>query len=556
MARKKSKQTQKSAPKSLIMEEYQKLRDQGISHATACRQLAKKFNKSPETIRHWFKGGPKPLVKSNGNQLLTDEEEAIVIGWILTHSEQNRPLNSTQIMNGVNAGMFQSKKANIRDWYRSFMSRHSDVLAARVGHEMKPARTEDKVYEDIQKFIHFYPDWLKKNDVNPEWLINADETRVLLSQGQKGQKVVGRATKKVAATMETIKGKAISFIPFVAANGTRIMDVFIIPGGPKGSVFDIKRCRSSPRKGTPAYFGFSEHGYLNDRLWFSIIERLCDHLTRLKPVGNPALILDQLGSHKSPYILNLYQKVDLKVLFFPKNCSHLLQPCDDKVFAVFKRKLQLEYSNSLVTLNASERDAGALLAGLAQDIANSITPDVIKSSFRETGLFPWDPVLIESRAHNLIKSQDSNDSELVKKCTKYVKDAMKQFEVPKSTKRIRVEVSGSGLFDAREMLQIVEKNESDKKAAARAREIKKEEISKKKKAMEVRKMAKTALQCKGEHGNSTLKWKETLPSADDWQWCVCDMFGLCPECFVLHKDIMDVHEANCPFNDPNQATEE
>ena len=35
------------------------------------------------------------------------------------------------------------------------MRRPSHVLATRVGHEMKPTRTEEKVYEDIQRFIDF-----------------------------------------------------------------------------------------------------------------------------------------------------------------------------------------------------------------------------------------------------------------------------------------------------------------------------------------------------------------------------------------------------------------
>jgi hypothetical protein len=121
--------------------------------------------------------------------------------------------------------------------------------------------------------------------------------------------------------------------------------------------------------------------------------------------GNGLPIVDNLGVHKTPETLEVYAELGMHVAFFPPNSTHVLQPCDDVIFAMFKKCLNREFFalyRSGCSNRSKERDAGKLLAHLAQKCAETINASVIRTSFRNTGISPFDPELLKRRVFNFL----------------------------------------------------------------------------------------------------------------------------------------------------------
>ena len=460
----------KNVLKRTIIQEISRLLTDGSSKREAAKMIAEKYGLKFERVRKWILGDFARKLKSHDNQMLTDAEEQILLGWIVAHSQANRPLTPSFIALAAKKVFRTKKHGSLRGWTASFLERHDAYLTQRKGHEMKPDRLGDKVLNDIDEWVEYFPSWVHENDINQDWIINADETRVLLPAGQKGPKVVVERAKIIAATQETIKNRAVTYIPFVASNGRRIMDVFVIPQQGQESAFFVNRKVRKLRSTTSTYYCFSENGYLDAGNWYHIIVELCKILKGLVKCGKPGLLLDNLGCHRTIELLRLYKTNKLNVCFFPPNCSHLLQPCDDKIFAVFKRKLHVAYWSKLIALKCTDRDAGQLLGSIALSVANDINENVIKASFLATGLVPWNPVLIKSRAQNLVKTASDPMEPLVEQCKAIFKTMIDDATPPKSQKRVRISGNHGQLYSAQDILDIAEKTALEKENAARQKE--------------------------------------------------------------------------------------
>ena len=152
--------------------------------------------------------------------------------------------------------------------------------------------------------------------------------------------------------------------------------------------------RLVPRKSRatyPTYFMFSDTGYLSDSHWIPIMHKLADRMEERHIGVAWSLIVDNLGVHKTLETLEVCALRNMKVAFFAPNTTHVLQPCDDKIFAIFKNALTREFFDSYRSGYSKERDAGRLLVPISQRGAQHINSDVVRSSFRDTGINPFDP---------------------------------------------------------------------------------------------------------------------------------------------------------------------
>lgn len=125
--------------------------------------------------------------------------------------------------------------------------------------------------------------------------------------------------------MKQIRGKSGTYIPFVAANGTLIMNVFILPLDKKEpSAFQLM---TKSKKGEcPTYWGFTKSGYLDGETWIPVLQKLHERMEVIAPGITPVLLLDNLSVHKSENALWECIDLGMKPIFFPSNTTHFLQP--------------------------------------------------------------------------------------------------------------------------------------------------------------------------------------------------------------------------------------
>lgn len=456
-----------------------------LSTTAAINKIAKKYQKPENTIRTIYYRSLSPSVKQHGNQKLTDSEETQVLGMILAHTNANITLNRSQVIAAVRQVYFKKQAIDLDGWYTSFVKRHSSQLVALQGKEMKAARLSSSTMDELKSWLLWWPQYLKEKGYASHFLINADETRIIIERG-KNKRVLAYRGKNTAIIPETVKGKASTYIPFVACDGRKIMEVFVIPlKNQSEAEFKMNKIKNSGRLNSPVYYCFSESGYLSEIQWLPIIHLLNDQLKKISFIGKPILIMDNLGVHKTHLALEIYMNCCFDIVFFPANLSHLLQPCDDKIFACFKQILKAKYFNNLICIEGGRRDAGALLTTIALEVKNKITSNVIVASFRDTGMFPFNAELILERANNLVKFTENVENQSVKNAAMLHKALIQSSTTKTNAVDIKVTPKTNKIYTGLELF--LESSEKIKSKAAKAKlsAQKKRDLQKKRELEEV-----------------------------------------------------------------------
>jgi hypothetical protein len=108
------------------------------------------------------------------------------------------------------------------------------------------------------------------------------------------------------------------------------------------------------------------------------------------------LVLDQFSGHKTTELLELYQKLNLKVFFIPSGCTSLVQPLDTDINKPFKDRMRTKFnswlvdygSNSLLNGTRSGRlkapDYELIVTWIIQAIAE-IPPAMVSRAFKHCG---------------------------------------------------------------------------------------------------------------------------------------------------------------------------
>jgi hypothetical protein len=292
---------------------------------------------------------------------------------------------------------------------------------------------------------------------------------------------------------------------------------------------------------------------LTEKQWIPVVQQLSKCLRQRDAKICATLILDNLGVHRTLDTLFEYKAGNLNAVFFPPNSSHILQPADDKIFAVFKSILSHEYCRSLVSLKPASRDVGIVLMSIAQGVKDKINSDVIQSSFRTTGIFPFDAEIIEQRVCTMIQTANIDLNPTVRTIEACVKGLLEPYFYSKARTRVSLTSTPDKLYDASEVLQQSLEQQKAKQDKQSAIQKKKETLarSRAEKSLEKRErqqqIANTT--CKGDHSTqpNTPRWTEKRKGSNRWLWCEsCDyVLGICDRCVVLQPEVMEEHEKVC-----------
>ncbi len=121
---------------------------------------------------------------------------------------------------------------------------------------------------------------------------------------------------------------------------------------------------------------------------------------------------DNLQSHTQIDVIKYAMDRKCELWFLPANSSHFLQPLDAAPFARLKRHM----SNGLYEATLKSQLVGTstqvLFASLAYEAEKAArTPAAIRQGFEVTGLWPWNPTLIQTMARENSGERCSGEEE-------------------------------------------------------------------------------------------------------------------------------------------------
>ena len=408
---------------------------------------------------------------------------------------------------------------------------------------------------NTEQWVKEIPFHFQKHKISTGWLVNGDEMRCEIKTPVFQQKRFESVLKQKTGAATVPKGRFSSYLPFVAANGTFVMDVFVIPLDRTNMADIILEELQQKEKGShPTYYCFSSTGYITGELWVPILEKFKEQMSVLAPGITPALLVDNASVHKVREVIDWCVQNHIHMFFLPAHCTHFLQPLDSTIFARLKQEIIRLLEQNITMASIWKRDLGTLMLEITQKARTVITKKVIVHAWKNVGLVPWNPqIILENVKSNVGKVLDekSKRTALVRKMAGIVEEKIKQSAATLKRGKHRVQVQGENngkLVSAEELKVLYEQQEEEKRQKNELRKEKKakkrEQVIEQKKREIARKKEQRVLRCRGDHPNSRTqpKWKKQTT----WIWCeFCGKYGLCGDCAGTQHHRMDSHEKLC-----------
>lgn len=199
---------------------------------------------------------------------------------------------------------------------------------------------------------------------------------------------------------------------------------------------------------------FTKSGYMNSDTWRIAIEefsRICkDELPGLLIY----LLTDNLEFHRTMDHLKMAIELGIFQFFLPPNCSHLFQPLDDLLFAIFKSTLRIEASKFRWERTLHNIDQKHILLRVCPDSERkAFTRDHVIKSWDNCGVWPFQPEkmreLAAKNAGTATESTKATNPESIEDLAKSAALDILATTVPKPspTRRVTISVKYAKQFD-------------------------------------------------------------------------------------------------------------
>jgi len=378
---------------------------EACKNGMSIRSAIEKFNLKPGargTIHNRLKGLHNKT--PGGQTVFNPDEEKSFVTHLMTLAEWGFPFTEMDVRYMVKICLDRlgktipifDKNMPGRDWYQSFLSRHSDTISSRICQNIKTSRAKVSP-SDIDRYISNLKGVVE--GVSASNIINYDETNLTDNPGR-SKCVFKRGTKYPERVMNESKA-SISLMFAGTADGQLLHPYVVyraenlwsswIQGGPKGTHYNRSKT------------GWFDAVCFED-WFFSTILPYCKKLS-----GKKVLLGDNLSSHISAVVIKACTKYNIAFVCLPPNSTHLCQPLDVTFFGPMKkqwRNLLLEWkSQKQSTVTLPKEKFPGLLKQLMKKLQENQKENLI-SGFKKCGIVPVSAEAIKSR----LPSQDSNAS--------------------------------------------------------------------------------------------------------------------------------------------------
>lgn len=238
----------------------------------------------------------------------------------------------------------------------------------------------------------------RKYHIQPEDMWNGDESGFRAGIG-KDQWVYTLDHDRLPTLSTANCRELITVIECISAAGNTIPPMIIVPG-----TIHLESWYAHTGMGEDFLIAVSESGYSNDELclhWIKHVEKY----TRATQKGEyRLLIIDGHASHCTREFIQYCDNHKIIPLRLPSHSTHLLQPLDVAVFQPYKH-YHTKVIEEATRLGCPEFDKVEFLANITDIRNQALKPSTIRSSFRYTGLFPFDADLVVNKLRESLQRQ-------------------------------------------------------------------------------------------------------------------------------------------------------
>ena len=388
---------------------------EAVSQGTAVSTAAKAFNVPRKTLDDHVKGRVQHGTKPGTDTVLTEEEEAALMSYLVYMAQRGFPLTRTMTMafawaiakRAGNAERFNPDLGPGKHWWSNFCKRHPR-LTLRKSDKLDRSCAECLNPEVVGESFDLLDKILTDNNLKDaqRQIYNCDETFLPLDATR--EKVVTLKNTKNVYAQSHGTTEHISMLCAASAAGFPLPPMIIYPKAYPGGAYTFE----GP---DDALYGKSESGYVDSELFIKWMEKI--FLKFAVPERPIILFVDGHKSHLNLDVVDMARNNDVILFCLPPHTTHALQPLDVAVFKSFKN----HFSKAVKALSYAKKNFVVLKRDFAQVVKDpfeqAFSIPNIKAGFRKSGIFPFNrnvvdqSKMIPSTLHDLSDASSSSQTE-------------------------------------------------------------------------------------------------------------------------------------------------
>ena len=375
-------------------------------------KIADKHGVVRSTLTRKWRGETRSVKDAHlAQQNLSPQEEAELIKYIERLTADHLPPTREMVQNF--ASDIAGKRVSM-SWVDRFVNRYSEQLTTQWSTSMDRDRHAADSREKYERYFTILGDKIKFYDVEPRNTYNMDEKGFMVGAIGKQKRIFSRRLfnkKQFQQQLQDGNREWISLIACVCGDGVALPPGLIYAADSKNIqdtwVEDVKVGEHM------AFFGVSTTGWTNDGLGLAWLQQVFQRFTAEKARRKYRLLLiDGHGSHLTEEFLEYCHRHKILLAVYPPHSTHTLQPLDVVMFkplsTAYSKELQqrLFKHQGLVPVKKSD------FFKLFWDAwATSFSEKNVLSSFKSTGISPFNPDVILNRFINNDSDTSSNSED-------------------------------------------------------------------------------------------------------------------------------------------------
>lgn len=351
-------------------------------------RTAEAFDVSRHTLRRRLSGIGPAKGKPATHKLFSDAEEEGICDYIDLLDRQNLSLQRQHVVGAANLTLKQRASTKATEiptvgqkWVSRFLQRYGYTISSQKSMELK--RKEAENLQTVNDWFLKLQAIIQRYGIIPEDIWNMDESGFRIGI-MNDQKVVTRRVK--AAKLAAFENRESATVVETISAGGRHLPPFLIF---KGAVYLARWYHDLdfPDNGVIAV---TSHGYNNDETNLEWVKHFEKHTKDVTVGARRLLLINRFNAHHTKEFITFYYDHGIVPFGFPAYATHFLQPLDVSVFQPLKH----HHSN---ILHDTLRNGCTVITKLdfvtaiIQARRKALTPEIIKSGFRKTGVSPFNP---------------------------------------------------------------------------------------------------------------------------------------------------------------------
>lgn len=522
---------------------------------------------------------------------LTADREGVLVGVIRGFSHHHLALSRAKIISMVRTAFDLGQDWNGEHWYRDFESRHKSLLHSLLRKDLTPARTSAALLSGYLRYLDSVEQSFQDLQLYPHHIWNVDETPLHVSHSHRESRVLVAREQHMATNSVPLMRFEGTFVPAINAAGDCPFVGIVLPykmdrrqrrGSAKSEdlppLSHVRFPLISERKSPIVRYFYSDTGRMNTQIFKRYMEEFGKVRDTLYPGHQTLTFLDHLGAHLQPELILSLAHKGHHTSFLAVHSSELTQPLDQQTFGQFHRVLNHDAADHIFTaMISSSVERLVVLKSLGAAVRKSFSPDIIRKSWLEAGLYPFNKEYMANRGRELYGARTipllrGQLSQLVKDGEALVAAALKPAATsspivsgyarvvkdrPYTDTELELLVKKQAEEEARAKMRLEEKRQK----RAEKRKEREQQLLLKREARSLKKQAvQQAMEQKAErqkmrdqnrtktHCQVCDIWGKESHRYKRWLWCEhCNgptYFGVCDSCWEGEgEDVMKLHEA-------------